>query len=352
MESKEDIKLGVTVMAGEAPSSYHLDPKSDNFAQVTRLSQTSLPLESIINGNMGMKKRGGPRKDGPVAQTLSTLQVSSAPPPAFSGFSYENQATSSAICASSSNISSPHATGVVSAEKPRKGRPIGSQNKPRHNVGSENIGELIACTSGGSFTPHTITVNAGEDVTRKITALSQQGPRAVCVISANGIVSNVTLRQLSSGETYTYEGMFDILSLSGSFTPATISGVASSSRVGSMSITLAQPDGHVVGGLLAGLLIAASHVQVVVTSFLPINHNIEKPKKHRYEHTLARSATGSVTSLPLKMEQNDLSPVVPNYADNHNGALPPMYQISKWPKIPMIQDSRKSTDINISLQEE
>ncbi|XP_074382274.1 AT-hook motif nuclear-localized protein 1-like isoform X2 [Apium graveolens] len=309
MESKEDIKLGVTVMAGEAPSSYHLDPKSDNFAQVTRLSQTSLPLESIINGNMGMKKRGGPRKDGPVAQTLSTLQVSSAPPPAFSGFSYENQATSSAICASSSNISSPHATGVVSAEKPRKGRPIGSQNKPRHNVGSENIGELIACTSGGSFTPHTITVNAGE-------------------------------------------GMFDILSLSGSFTPATISGVASSSRVGSMSITLAQPDGHVVGGLLAGLLIAASHVQVVVTSFLPINHNIEKPKKHRYEHTLARSATGSVTSLPLKMEQNDLSPVVPNYADNHNGALPPMYQISKWPKIPMIQDSRKSTDINISLQEE
>lgn len=56
--------------------------------------------------------------------------------------------------------------------------------------------------------------------------------------------------------------MFDILSLSGSFTPATISGGASSSRVGSMSITLVQPDGHVVGGLLAGLLIAASPVQV------------------------------------------------------------------------------------------
>lgn len=56
--------------------------------------------------------------------------------------------------------------------------------------------------------------------------------------------------------------MFDILSLSGSFTPDTISGGASSSRVGSLSITLAQPDGHVVGGLLAGLLIAASPVQV------------------------------------------------------------------------------------------
>lgn len=60
--------------------------------------------------------------------------------------------------------------------------------------------------------------------------------------------------------------MFDILSLSGSFTPATISGGVSSSRVGSMSITFAQPDGHVVGGLLAGLLIAASPVQVKLFS--------------------------------------------------------------------------------------
>lgn len=90
---------------------------------------------------------------------------------------------------------------------------------------------------------------------------------------------------------------------------------------------------------------------MVVTSFLPINH-IKKPKKHKYERKLARSATGSVTSLPLKMEQNDLSPVVPSYSDNPNGTLPPMYQISKWPKMPMMQDSRKSADINISLKDE
>lgn len=52
-----------------------------------------------------------------------------------------------AICASSSDISSPPVTGLVSAEKPRKGRPIGSQNKPRHNLGSENIGDRNVHTS-------------------------------------------------------------------------------------------------------------------------------------------------------------------------------------------------------------
>lgn len=37
-------------------------------------------------------------------------------------------------------------------------------------------------------------------------AFSQQGPRAVCILSANGAVSTVTLRQPStSGGTVTYE---------------------------------------------------------------------------------------------------------------------------------------------------
>lgn len=40
----------------------------------------------------------------------------------------------------------------------------------------------------------------------KVISFSQQGPRAICMLSANGIVSNVTLRQPdSSGGTLTYE---------------------------------------------------------------------------------------------------------------------------------------------------
>ena len=45
-----------------------------------------------------------------------------------------------------------------------------------------------------------------QDVTMKIISFSQQGPRAICILSANGIISNVALRQpYSSGGTLTYE---------------------------------------------------------------------------------------------------------------------------------------------------
>lgn len=45
-----------------------------------------------------------------------------------------------------------------------------------------------------------------QDVATKIMQFAQHGPRAMCVLSANGAISNVTLRQqLSSGGTVTYE---------------------------------------------------------------------------------------------------------------------------------------------------
>lgn len=45
-----------------------------------------------------------------------------------------------------------------------------------------------------------------QDVANKIMSFAQHGPRAVCVISANGAISNVTLRQQSSsGGNVTYE---------------------------------------------------------------------------------------------------------------------------------------------------
>lgn len=56
------------------------------------------------------------------------------------------------------------------------------------------------------------------------------------------------------------QGLFEILSLSGSFMP-TENGVTRS-RSGGMSVSLAGPDGRVMGGGLAGLLVAAGPVQV------------------------------------------------------------------------------------------
>lgn len=56
------------------------------------------------------------------------------------------------------------------------------------------------------------------------------------------------------------QGRFEILSLSGSFMPSDSGGTRS--RSGGMSVSLASPDGRVVGGGVAGLLVAASPVQV------------------------------------------------------------------------------------------
>lgn len=53
--------------------------------------------------------------------------------------------------------------------------------------------------------------------------------------------------------------------MSGSFMPTENSGARS--RSGGMSVSLASPDGRVVGGGVAGLLVAASPVQVLLLTF-------------------------------------------------------------------------------------
>lgn len=52
----------------------------------------------------------------------------------------------------------------------------------------------------------------------KIISFSQQGSRAICILAANGTISNVTLRQPdSSGGTLTYEVRFLSATKVGSF---------------------------------------------------------------------------------------------------------------------------------------
>ncbi|XP_072989055.1 AT-hook motif nuclear-localized protein 10-like [Typha latifolia] len=209
------------------------------------------PLQGL-NINMGepvKRKRGRPRKygpDGSMALALSPAS-SAAPIPGAGGFS-----------PSSTGVANPASSASADAMKKARGRPPGSGRKQQMAaLGSAGIG----------FTPHVITVKAGEDVSSKIMAFSQHGPRAVCILSANGAISNVTLRQAAtSGGTVTYEGRFEILSLSGSFLLSESGGQRS--RTGGLSVSLAGPDGRVLGGGVAGLLTAASPVQVVVGSFI------------------------------------------------------------------------------------
>ncbi|XP_022773596.1 AT-hook motif nuclear-localized protein 10-like [Durio zibethinus] len=86
---------------------------------------------------------------------------------------------------------------LPTSAKRARGRPPGSGKK----LQLEALG-----SSGVGFMPHVIAVKAGEDVSSKIISFSQHGPRAVCILSANGAISNVTLRQpATSGRTVTYE---------------------------------------------------------------------------------------------------------------------------------------------------
>ncbi|CAN0889793.1 AT-hook motif nuclear-localized protein 1 [Linum grandiflorum] len=190
---------------------------------------------------------------------------------------------------------------------------------------------------GTNFTPHVIAVNAGEDVTMKVISFSQQGPRAICILSANGVISNVTLRQSdSSGGTLTYEGRFEILSLSGSFMPTESQGTRN--RTGGMSVSLASPDGRVVGGSVAGLLIAATPVQVVVGSFLPGNNQPDpKPKKVKMDpHPAPVDVTTSQAPQTMTPQQQQ----------------PNSYRRDTWAAYHSMADHRNSgTDINISLPE-
>lgn len=214
------------------------------------------PPPPSLNMNIGSeqmkpRKRGRPRKYGPDG----TMNLGLGPSP-----SPKQPPSANANQSGGSGFSSPIAAGTPSSPnslKKARGRPPGSSKK--HQLEARG-------SAGFGFTPHIITVKAGEDVSSKIMSFSQNGPKAVCVLSANGAISNVTLRQAAtSGGTVTYEGRFEILSLSGSFLLSENAGQRS--RTGGLSVSLSGPDGRVLGGSVAGLLTAASPVQVVVGSF-------------------------------------------------------------------------------------
>ncbi|KAJ0087558.1 hypothetical protein Patl1_09342 [Pistacia atlantica] len=239
-----------------------------------------------MGGSESMKrKRGRPRKYGPDG----TMALALVPSPTSA---FANQSGGGGFSPQGGSAS-------PNSLKKVRGRPPGSSKK--HQL--EALG-----SAGVGFTPHVITVKAGEhivfylgmlwnmplvtkvlvageakckilDVSSKIMSFSQHGPRAVCILSANGAISNVTLRQpATSGGTVTYEGRFEILSLSGSFLLSENGGQRS--RTGGLSVSLSGPDGRVLGGGVAGLLTAASPVQVVVGSFIAEGRKESKSSNH------------------------------------------------------------------------
>lgn len=264
--------LGGLVQAARTAASQTHPPGSSASGEGSAISTIG-----IVSGK---KKRGRPRKydaDGnlnPAYAAAAARKAMSPPPVPPPGFSFT----------------------MSSDFEPKRGRGRAATSSGNwHQLGS--LGELLANTAGVDFTPYIITVHSGEDVAATILSFSQKGPQGICILSANGAISNVTIRQPgSSGGLLTYEGRFEILSLTGSYTFTESGGVRS--RNGGLSISLAGPDGRVVGGSVAGWLIAASPIQVVVGTFVPMGSKAYKRKNLRQSPTAAFPALPETMTSP------------------------------------------------------
>ncbi|KAI3707073.1 hypothetical protein L6452_25276 [Arctium lappa] len=335
---------GVTVVGSDAPSDYHIAPRTELTSKLTTTTTGSAP-QSITSQMAAAsppypaapppagvtpltekKKRGRPRKyapDGSVRKALSPKPISSAGPPVID-----------------------FSTGKRAKIKPQSAGK--HQRQPPKEM--EALGDWVSCSVGANFMPHIINVNTGEDVTMKVISFSQQGPRAICILSANGVISSVTLRQPdSSGGTLTYEGRFEILSLAGSFIPSESGGIRN--RSGGMSVSLSSPDGRVVGGSVAGLLVAASPVQIIVGSFFTgvqqVQHEQKTAKKQKPENITITVPTTAAVPVPVPVP----APAAANEPPYSTTAKQnPSFRGDNWSSFNTPESRNKATDINVSLQ--
>ncbi|KAL5973433.1 hypothetical protein ACLOJK_030083, partial [Asimina triloba] len=145
--------------------------------------------------------------------------------------------------------------GSSGGRRPR-GRPPGSKNKPKPPI-------IITRESPNALRSHVLEISSGSDIADSIGAFSRRRQRGVCVLSASGVVTNVTLRQPTApGAVLTLHGRFEILSLSGAFLPA-----PSPQGATGLTVYLAGGQGQVVGGSVVGPLIASGPVMVIAATF-------------------------------------------------------------------------------------
>ncbi|KZV36279.1 DNA-binding protein ESCAROLA-like [Dorcoceras hygrometricum] len=246
-------------------SGFHVEDTSHSYPHGMSMSfVSSAPRGGCGGGETVKKKRGRPRKYAPDASTVSLAASEGATP---------------------------------AENKPRRGRPPGTGWKQK----LAPLGEWMNSSAGLAFTPHVLHVEAGEDIAAKILAFAQQRPRALCILSANGSVSAVTLRQPTTSATaITFEGRFEILCLSGSYLLAESGGPHN--RTGGISISICSPDGHIIGGAIGGRLVAANPVQVIACTFVyngtgtKAKNNLE-PDSEEEQYLPLQSAEKSLTQL-------------------------------------------------------
>ncbi|URD92670.1 hypothetical protein MUK42_00237 [Musa troglodytarum] len=165
---------------------------------------------------------------------------------------------------------------ITEVVKRRRGRPLGSKNKPKPPLVITTEAETPAAVR-----PHVLEIPAGNDVADAIARFARRRDLGLCVLAGTGSVANVALRQSNIGgaptaaaATIRFRGRFEILSISAMFLSPAVAAL-SPGISSQLSITLAGPQGQVMGGTVAGPLMAAETVVIVAAAFLnPTFHRL------------------------------------------------------------------------------
>ncbi|KAL6967081.1 hypothetical protein U1Q18_032887 [Sarracenia purpurea var. burkii] len=160
-------------------------------------------------------------------------------------------------------------------------------------------GGLAVDIAGGNITPHAITINIGEDIVEQLLSFAPRGPCSICVLSAIGPISIVDVcpvGYLGVG-ILGYEGRFELLTLSCSFAFTEMGG-GLECKTGKLSASLANPDGSVFGGAIAGSLIVAGPIQLIIGSFKQ-STKMQIPKSHSIESSTAIVPSGDSARLKV-----------------------------------------------------
>ncbi|CAO2211247.1 unnamed protein product [Urochloa humidicola] len=161
------------------------------------------------------------------------------------------------------------ATAVETAGKRRRGRPPGSKNKPKPAPVLTRDVEPAA-----AMRPHVLEVPAGGDVARALAGFARRRGLGICVLA------DVSLRHPSSSPpspaadgaaAVVFRGRYEILSISATFlAPSMAAAAPALAPARDLSVSLAGPHGQIVGGAVAGPLVAATTVVVLAAAFTDI----------------------------------------------------------------------------------
>ncbi|KAG6434100.1 hypothetical protein SASPL_105722 [Salvia splendens] len=183
-----------------------------------------------------------------------------------------------------------------------RGRPAGSKNKPKPPI-------IITRDSANALKAHAMEVVSGCDIAENLIGFARRKQRGVCVLSATGFVTNITLRQpSSSGSIVTLHGRFEILSLLGSVLPPP--------APAGLAVYLAGAQGQVVGGSVVGALIASGPVVIMAATFmnatfdrLPLDDGEEVGAgKHYQNNRQQRHHVDDVYGIPQNLLTNGALP--------------------------------------------